>query len=345
MFRFQQSDNLYAILVIPILVALFVAVLYWRRKRLASVGDSKLLEGQLLGFIPGRATSKFIIAAFALFAIIIGWANLQAGDKLEKVERKGVDVVIALDVSKSMLATDIAPDRLTRAKQLILSLSDKMSNDRVAFIVFAGKSYLQLPLTVDYSALKMMVQNVNTSMVPTQGTVIGDAVEMSIGSFSQTERKHKALIVISDGEDHDEKANEQIKAAAEAGIIVHTVGIGSPQGTTLYDPETRSVKLDENGTPVVSKLNEEELRGLAAKGGGNYYYLQNADDIASKLIDNLEGMEQKNLGAVVYTDFTSYFQYFLFIGLVLLVLEQQLPNARLPRKPTKKIAHDTTTTK
>jgi Ca-activated chloride channel family protein len=174
----------------------------------------------------------------------------------------------------------------------------------------------------------MMVQNATPNMVPTQGTVIGEAIEMGMGCFSQAERKHKAMIIISDGEDHDEKAAEKIKEAADQGIIVHTVGIGSPQGTTLYDPETRSVKLDENGSPVVSKLNEEELKSLAAKGGGNYFFLQNAEDVSDKLIASLESMEQKNLGAVVYSDFTSYFQYFLLAGFIVLIVEMLLPGAK-----------------
>ncbi len=329
---------MYALAALPVLVVLFIAAIYWRRNRLKKLGDEKLVNSQMLGFIPGRGAFKFVLLAIALSALIIGWANLQTGDKMEKVERKGVDVVIALDVSKSMLATDIQPDRLTRAKQLIMLLADKMHNDRVAFIVFAGKSYLQVPLTVDYSALKMMVQNASPSMVPTQGTVIGDAIDMALQSFSQTEKKYKSMIIISDGEDHDEKAAEKIKEAAEAGIIVHTVGIGSPQGTTLYDPETKSVKLDENGAPVVSKLNEDELKQLAAIGGGTYSLLQNADEVADKLITRLEGMEQKNLGAVVYTDFTSYFQYFLLVGLLALLAEWLLPGAQVKYRKNGSIA-------
>ena len=296
------------------------------------MGDERLIGGQILGFIPGRATFKFVLLALALTTIIIGWANLQTGDKMEKVQRKGVDVVIALDVSKSMLATDIQPDRLTRAKQLIMLMADKMQNDRVAFIVFAGRSYLQVPLTVDYSALKMMVQNVSPAMVPTQGTVIGDAITLAMESFSQTEHKYKSLIIISDGEDHDEQALKKAQEAAESGIIVHTVGIGSPQGTTLYDPETKSVKLDDKGTPVISKLNEDELRSLAVAGHGTYSLLQNSDDVATKLTASLEGMEQKNLGSVVFSDFTSYFQYFLLAGFLALLAEWLLPGAKLKSK-------------
>ena len=201
---------------------------------------------------------------------------------------------------------------------------DKMQNDRLALIVFAGRPYLQVPLTIDYSAVKMTLQNVSPAMVPTQGTVIGDAIDMGMQSFTQNERKYKSLIIISDGEDHDETAIEKTRAAADAGVIVHTIGIGSPQGATLYDPETKSVKLDENGNPVVSKLNEEELRSIASAGHGTYTLLQNPDDAAGKLIRNLESMEQKNQGADSY-NYSSYFQYFLLAGFLALIIEWLLP--------------------
>ncbi len=335
MFRFQELDYLFALAIVPVLIVLFIAVIYWRRKKIKQLGDERLVESQILGFIPGRATLKFILLTIGLVFTIVGLANLQAGDKIEKVQRKGVDVVIALDVSKSMLATDIQPNRLTRAQQLIMTMTDKMQNDRVALIVFAGRSYLQVPLTVDYAALKMMVQNVSTDMVPTQGTVIGDAVDMAVQSFSQTELKYKSLIVISDGEDHDEAALKKVQDAAEKGVVVHTVGIGSPQGTTLYDPETKSVKLDEQGAPVISKLNEEELRSLAAAGHGTYSLLQNTNDVANKLVSNLDGMEQKSLGSVVYTDYTSYFQYFILVGLLAFLAEWMIPGAKRKRNKAK----------
>ncbi len=292
------------------------------------LGDEKLINEQIQGFIPGRNAFKFILLTIALSTIIIGWANLRTGDKSEKVQRKGVDVIIALDVSKSMLAKDIQPDRLTRAKQLIMRMTDKMQNDRIALIIFAGKAYLQVPLTIDYSTVKMMLQNVSPDMVPTQGTVIGDAIDMAMETFTKNERKYKSLIIISDGEDHDEMALEKTRQAADAGVIVHTIGIGSPQGATLYDPVTKSLKLDENGSPVVSKLNEDELRSLATAGHGTYSLLQNTDDVADKLTNNLESMEQKSLGSVIYTDFTSYFQYFLFAGFIALIIEWLLPGVK-----------------
>jgi Ca-activated chloride channel family protein len=208
-----------------------------------------------------------------------------------------------------------------------MSLTDKMKNDRVALIVFAGKSYMQVPLTVDYSSLKMILQNVSPDIVPSQGTVISDAINMGMESFARNERKFKSLIVISDGEDHDEKAVEAAQQASDEGVIIHTVGIGSPQGSTLYDPETKSVKLDENGEPVVSRLNEEALKSISRAGRGSYSQLQNTDEVAERLNSALEGMEQKNLGSMMYTDFTSYFQYFLLAGFLALLIEWLLPGA------------------
>lgn len=332
MMRFQHISHLFALGLIPVLVVLFVWVLYWRKEKINKLGDERLIQTQLMGRIPGRAALKFVLYAAALTTIIIGWANLQKAGKAAKVQRRGIDVVVALDVSKSMLAQDIQPDRLTRAKQLVMRMMDKMQNDRVALVVFAGRAYLQVPLTVDYSAMKMMLQNVTPDIVPTQGTVISEAVDMAMNSFSQKERKYKSLIIISDGEDHDENAVSKIKEAAGTGVIVHTVGIGSPQGSTIYDPATKGVKMDENGNPVISKLNEEALQLMAAAGNGTYSQLRNTDEVANKLSASIDDMEQKNLGADVYTDYSSYFQYFLLAGFVLLLIEWLIPNANMKTK-------------
>lgn len=332
MMRFQHISHLFALGLIPVLVVLFVWVLYWRKEKIKKLGDERLIQTQLMGRIPGRAALKFVLYAAALTTIIIGWANLQKAGKAAKVQRRGIDVVVALDVSKSMLAQDIQPDRLTRAKQLVMRMMDKMQNDRVALVVFAGRAYLQVPLTVDYSAMKMMLQNVTPDIVPTQGTVISEAVDMAMNSFSQKERKYKSLIIISDGEDHDENAVSKIKEAAGTGVIVHTVGIGSPQGSTIYDPATKGVKMDENGNPVISKLNEEALQLMAAAGNGTYSQLRNTDEVANKLSASIDDMEQKNLGADVYTDYSSYFQYFLLAGFVLLLIEWLILNANMKTK-------------
>ncbi len=332
MFRFQELSNLYLLGLLPVLVVLFIGFVIWRRNRLKKLGGQRLISAQLLGSIAGRSTTKFVLLAIAFVTLVFGWANLQKGSGVENVQRKGVDMIIALDVSKSMLARDIQPDRLTRAKQLVLSMLEKMENDRVALIIFAGRAYLQVPLTIDYSAMKMMLQNVRPDLVPTQGTVISEAIDLALQSFSQKEKKYKSLIIISDGEDHDAKAQERIREAADAGILVHTVGIGSPEGTTIYDPETNSVKLDEEGNPVISRLNEEELRSLASAGRGTYSLLRNTDEVATRLADEIDGMEQKSLGAVVFSSYSSYYQYFLGFAFLVLIVEWLLAGSSMKKK-------------
>lgn len=336
MFQFQHITYLYALALIPVFVLLYILAIYWRKRKLQKLGNERLVQEQILGFIPGRNTLRFILLASALSLIIIGWANLRMGDNIEKVQRKGIDVIVALDVSKSMLAKDVQPDRLTRAKQLVMRMTDKMKNDRIALVVFSGRSYLQVPLTIDYSAVKMLLQNVSPDMIPTQGTVIGEAIDLAMKTFTQNERKYKSLIIISDGEDHDEGAIEKTREAADAGVVVHTVGIGSPQGSTLYDPDTKSVKLDENGSPVISKLNEDEMKSIAAAGHGTYSLLQNTDEVAEKLTSELDAMEQRSRGVssetdFTYTSFTNYFQYFLFAGFLALLAEWLIPASG--RKP------------
>ena len=332
MFRFQHPEYLFLLAAVPVLLALFILLLFWRSRMMRALGEQRLIAAQMIGRIRGRITLKAIFFLLAISIAIIGAANLQSGGRPEQVQRKGVDVLIALDVSKSMLAQDLQPDRLTRAKQLIERLLDKLHYDRVGLVIFAGRAYLQVPLTIDYSSMRMMLQNARPDLVPTQGTVIGDAIDLAMKSFSQKERKYKSLIIISDGEDHDERAEEKVKEATEAGIIIHTVGVGSPQGAPLFDEATKAPKLDEAGQPVISKLNEGELKDIARNGHGTYILLQNAENAAAGLADNIDGMEGRSLGAVSYTDYNSYFQFFLLPALLLLLGEWLIPGARSPRK-------------
>lgn len=332
MFRFQHIEFLWALWLIPLVIILYVIYLRWRRARLRKLGDPALTKHLLAGRINGRSTTKFVLVTLALFFAILGLANLQQGAQTEKAQRKGVDVFFALDVSKSMLAKDVQPNRLTRAKQLIGRMMDKMTNDRVGLVVFAGKSYLQVPLTIDYSAARMLLETVNPDMIPTQGTVLSDAITLADESFSQKEKKYKAIVLISDGEDHDEKALDAAKKAAEQGAIVHTVGIGSPQGSVIIDPATGEQKLDENGQPVITKLNEEELKSLAKATGGTYTLLTNTNQAADGLVEVIDEMEGKNYGSVLFTDYISYFQYFISAALLLLIAEWLLPAATTLKK-------------
>lgn len=336
MLRFQHTEYLWALSLLLLLLAAFLFVSWWKRRSIRRIGDPELVEKLFTGYSRKLFTLKFVLVFVAFFFGAVGLANLQKGSRMEKITRKGVDVIIALDVSKSMLATDVKPDRLTRAKQMITRLMDKMDNDRIGLVVFAGNAYLQMPLTVDYSAARMFLSTVNPDMIPTQGTEIAQAIQISNDAFNKKERKHKTLIIISDGEDHDEGAISQAKKAFEDGVVINTIGVGSPAGAPVPDVEAGGFKKDREGKTVISKLNEEELKSLAAAGRGLYQHLDDAEDVVSTLVAKIDGMEQKAFGENIFTDYNSYFQYFLGICLLLLVLEFFIPEVR--RTPKTEVA-------
>jgi Ca-activated chloride channel family protein len=271
---------------------------------------------------------KFCLLVVALAIGIIGLANLQAGSRTEKIERKGIDVMIALDVSKSMLAQDLSPNRLEKAKQFIARLLEKLGNDRIGLITFAGRAYVSVPLTVDMSALKMNLAGASPTQVPTQGTVIGEAISMARQSFNAKETKYKSIILISDGEDHDEGVADEVKKAVGEGIMINTVGIGSPEGSPIFDPETRANKRDEKGDEVISKLNEKELQEIASAAQGVYLRLGNTDAAADAIAKQISSTEQKNFGDNIFTDYNSYYQYFIGIALLLILIEFFIPEQK-----------------
>lgn len=327
MIRFQHVEYLWLLLLIPIAITIYIYFLSWRLKKIKTMGNPELINRLLIGQIPGRRTTKFVLLILALFCGIIGMANLQAGGQVETTQRKGLDVLFALDVSNSMLAKDIGPDRISTAKQFIYNLLDKMQGDRTGLVVFAGKSYLQVPLTIDYSAMKMILSSVNPGMIPTQGTVLAEAIEMSDKAFRENEKKHKVIVLISDGEDHDSKSETAAKAARKNGAIIYTIGIGSPEGSTIFDPNTGKEKVDLSGATVITKLNEAELKNIAAIGGGQYLRLSNVNSTATAIMESINKMETKKLGEVEYKNYKSYFQYFIGLALLFLVIAWLLPEA------------------
>jgi Ca-activated chloride channel family protein len=321
MLRFQHIEYLWFLLAVAGIVALFIFSLLGQKKKLKLLGDHHLVMNMMPTFSEKKQWIKLILIASALFFGIIGLANLQAGSRTEKIERKGIDVMIALDVSKSMLAKDVSPSRLEKAKQFISKLLDKIGNDRVGLVVFAGRSYVSVPLTIDFAALKMNLATASPNAVPTQGTVIGEAIKMSRESFNKKETKYKSIILLSDGEDHDEEAISEVKKAVEEGIMINTIGIGSPEGTTILDEESGQTKLDENGKEIISKLNEAELQNIATKGQGIYQRLNNTESAATAIAKQINSTEQRNFGDTIFTDYNSYFQYFIAICLLLIVIE------------------------
>jgi Ca-activated chloride channel family protein len=321
MLRFQHSEYFWFLLTIFILVGLFFWAVKDRKNKLKIIGDETLVHFQLRNFNVKAQQFKLILLLVALFAGVIGLANLQANAKTQNVERKGIDVMIALDVSKSMLARDESPNRLEKAKQFVSKLIDKIGNNRVGLIVFAGRAYVSVPLTVDFSALKMNLSTITPSSIPTQGTVLGEAIKMARESFNSNDTKYKSIVLISDGEDHDENANDEVKKAVEEGIMINTVGIGSVNGSPIWDEELQENKKDAEGNEIISKLNETELQTIASNGEGIYAQLSNAENIAKTMAVQINATEKKSFGDVVFADYTSYFQYFLLISLLLITIE------------------------
>jgi Ca-activated chloride channel family protein len=321
MLQFQHSEYLWFLFTIVIIVGLFFLAVNIRKKKLKTIGDDVLVNFQLRNFNLNAQWVKFILLLIALFVGIIGLANLQANAKTQKVKRKGIDVMIALDVSKSMLAKDESPNRLEKAKQFVSKLIDKIGNNRVGLIVFAGRAYVSVPLTVDFGALKMNLSTITPASIPSQGTVLGEAIKMARESFNPKDTKYKSIVLISDGEDHDENANNEVKKAVEEGIMINTVGIGSLNGSPIWDDELQENKKDAAGKEIISKLNENELQTIATNGEGIYAQLNNAENAAKTMAIQINSTEKKSFGDVVFADYNSYFQYFLLLSLALITIE------------------------
>ncbi|MEO7446498.1 MAG: VWA domain-containing protein, partial [Ferruginibacter sp.] len=331
MLQFQYPFLLVGLGLIPLVVAIFLFARYKKRKVAQRLGDPEMVKQLTANYKPGTYIIKFLLVAFAMTCIILAIVNLRMPRGESQVNRNGIDVMIALDVSKSMLAQDVSPTRLDRAKQVLSKLIDKLSNDRIGIVIFAGKAYLQMPLTGDPGAAKMYLSAASTESVPTQGTVIGDALKMCYASFNSKEKKYKAVVLISDGEDHDEGANKIASEMASEGVVIYTVGIGSPQGATLMDETTGQLKKDMQGNTVVSRLNEAELMSIAQKGNGKYQLFQSTDGVVSNLYGQLSSMDQRAVKDDSLINYQSFFQAFLGVALLLLLWELMISEVRKTR--------------
>lgn len=321
MIEFQHIEFLLGLVLVPFMIILYFFVLRYKRKTIIKIGDAALVNQLIKDYSPAKFSLKFILLLFAFIVGIFALANPRLPQGSTLVNRSGIDVMIALDVSKSMLAQDIKPNRLEKAKQLISKLIDKLPNDRIGIVVFAGRAYLQMPLTTDHSAAKMYLSSATTDVVPTQGTVIGDALKMCFAAFNSQEKKYKAIVLISDGEDHDEAAIKVTKELAEEGVMINTVGIGSPEGATIIDPATNETKKDAAGAPVITKLNEDELKNIALDGNGIYQLFTNTDEVIDKLNVALKSIGQHSVTESSLIDYKNYFPWLLGILLILLLLE------------------------
>jgi len=268
---------------------------------------------------------------YLLLYFVLALANLQTGSKLEEVKREGIDLFIAIDVSNSMLAEDIAPNRLERAKQSINRLVDKLEGDRIGIIVFAGKAYIQLPLTTDYAAAKLFLSTISTDLVNSQGTAIGEAIETAVNAFDENEH-NKAIVIISDGEDHEENAVEAAEEARKKGITIYTIGMGLAEGTPIpvynqYGKRT-GFKKDADNNTIVTKLNEAMLQQIAAAGEGSYIRASNSTTGLQTVFNQINQMEKSEIDSKIFTDYEDQFQWFIGLALLLLVIEMLLSTSR-----------------
>jgi len=324
MFRFGNPHYLYALAIIPALIIIFIYFRNQRKKAIREFGNPEILEPLMPGASNSRPVLKFAIILLAMAFLITGIARPQFGAKLQKIKRKGIELIIALDVSNSMMAEDIQPNRLEKAKRAIARLTERLSNDKIGIIVFAGKAYTQIPITSDYASAKMFLTSINTEIVPTQGTAIGSAIELAMRSFTPQTESSKAIVIITDGENHEDDAVEMAKQAKESGIVVHTIGMGLPQGGPIPVYNTsgqKDFKRDQKGEVIVTKLDENMLQQIAAAGGGEYVRANNTEVGINNIFDEINKMQKTELESRVYSDYNDQFFYFIAIALALLLIE------------------------
>jgi len=326
-----QSQYLLLLLLIPFLFVGYALFLRVRRRRIARFGDADLVAKLMPTASTGKGWLKISLFAAAWLFFVIGLARPQLGARLKEHESKGVEVMLALDVSNSMLAEDYSPNRLERSKLAISRLVDKLQGDRIGLVVFAGEAFVQLPITADYVSAKIFLNSINTESVPIQGTDLAEALMASARSFSTQSERSRAIILITDGEDHEGDALEAAKAIAEQGIRIYCIGVGSPQGKPIPQKGGGLMK-DRNGEIVVSRLDEDILQEIAGIGGGKYVRAGNAEFGLNPIIDDIRTLDKEQFSSVVFEDFDEQYMYFFAIALFFLILEFLVPETKARRK-------------
>ena len=321
MFRFAHIELLWLLWTIPAFVAAYWAYTRHKRRQLQEFGDTELMEQLMPNASRIRPTVKFSILMVALALLIIAAARPQFGQSERTEKRQGIEAIVALDISNSMLAEDVAPNRLDRAKQMLSKLMDNMVNDKVGLVVFAGDAFVQLPITCDYVSAKMFLNSIKPELIKTQGTAIGQALATSIRCFGEQSDASRVIILITDGENHEDDAVAVAKRAKEEGIQVLVVGIGKPEGSPIPLPGTNDYRKDRQGNVVVSRLNEEMCREIAQAGGGIYVRCDNTNTAMRALQKELDKLATQEIETQVYTDYNEQFQSFALIALLLLVID------------------------
>ena len=330
MFRFGEPIYLYFLLIIPFLVVFYIYTNYRRRKKLRQYGDPELMAHLMPNVSKYRPDVKFWLVTAALVMVIFMLARPQFGSKMETVKRQGVETVVALDISNSMLAQDVTPSRLEKSKKLVSRLVETFNNDKVAMIVFAGEAFTQLPITSDYISAKMFLETISPSLITTQGTDIRGAIDLAMKSFTPNEGVGRAIVLITDGENHEGGAIEAAQQAAAKGVRVFVLGVGLPDGSPIPVEGTNDFRRDKDGNVVVTKLNEQMCQEIAKAGNGMYVRVDNTNNAERALNAEINKLAKADVETQVYTEFDEQFDVLAWLALVLLAIDVMLLNRKNP---------------
>lgn len=329
MFRFENPAFLYLLIIIPVIIVIRLLEMRKRKLKLKKFGDLSLLKQLMPDVSSSRKSLKFWLMVAALALLIVMLARPQMGTKTSQEKRKGIEVIISLDISNSMRAEDVVPSRLDKSKMLVENMVDNFTNDKVGLVVFAGDAFIQLPITSDYVSAKMFLQNTDPSLIATQGTDLAGAIELSSKSFTQQDKVGRAILIITDGEDHEGGAIEAAEKARKNGIRVFVLGVGSTKGSPVPDGNGGYMK-DNSGQEVISALNEEMCKQVAQAGGGAYIHVDNTSLAQRQLNDELTKLQKGDISSVVYSEYDEQFQAVGILVLILLIIEMLILERKNP---------------
>ena len=330
MFRFEMVSGLYWLWIVPALILCYLFYIQLRKRQRSRLGSSNLLARLIQGEIPQRQHFKMVLITSAILSMLLAYANPQWGNKKEKVTARSSDIFVALDISQSMMAEDISPNRLERSKRLGQNLIRVLKGNRIGLIYFAGNAYLQMPLSNDYSAAQLFISSANTGQASTQGTAIGDAIDLSLRAYEEDKPTQRAMIIITDGENHDDEAVAAASRASAAGMNIYTIGVGTTEGSFVPFRTSggEQYKRDESGNLVKSVLNQELINDLADAGQGKSYLIGEGNSIITDLKKEIERLEKQEVEQRAFTDYNSYFQYLIGIAIIFLLVYFLIPDSR-----------------
>lgn len=324
MYQLEEKFWFWLLLILPVMLLVFLWTIFWKKRVQKAFGSSVVLKRLSPDLSFFKSVLKFCVFCLAIGSLVIALVNPKIGTKLETIKREGVDIVFAIDVSKSMLAEDVAPNRIEKSKQLVTQIINNLASDRIGIIAYAGKAFPQLPITTDYAAAKMFLQSMNTDMLSSQGTAIDEAIQLSRNYYDDDEQTNRVLIIISDGEDHNDLSSDVAEAASEEGIKIYTIGVGSEKGGPIplkRNGVVMSYKKDQNNETVITKLNSETLRLIAKEANGEYLDGTTTAAVVEQIRDILNAMDKKEFEAKEFAEYKDQFQWFLVFSLLFLILD------------------------